>query len=222
MGVIGERTGEQVRLRITLQAQRPSAVLGLPHQTRLTLGVVLDGDAGQQTPIAVQRHLRQPLGIVGVVSVRLGVLALQAMRADHPKEVFGHGQAFQIGLFLSRAGQVQQIGEWEVACRAEAQGLASHGVEQAKAVQAAGFVARHPEPIAGEGRAGQVGLNQGVRSELQTDGIRCSSVGHRVFLQRVTCQKARVLQRVSAGAAKPESLRLKLPPTFRFIRCSRS
>ncbi len=144
------------------------------------------------------------------------------MRADNPEEAVGHGHAFQIGLFPGRAGQVQQIGEREVAHLAETQGFSPHGVEQAQAVQAAGFVARHPEPVAGEGRAGQIGLNQGVRSELQTDGIGGSSVGHRVFLQRVTCQKARVLQRVPAGAAKPRSLRPKLRPMFRFIRCSRS
>ena len=39
-------------------------------------------------------------------------------------------------------------------------------VEPAQAVQAAGFVARHPEPVACEGRPCDVGLDQGVKSEL--------------------------------------------------------
>lgn len=120
------------------------------------------------------------------------------MRAHQPQVTVGHGHAFQIGLFPGRAGQVQQIGEREVAHLAEAQSLAPHRGEQAQAVQAAGFVARHPEPVAGEGRAGQIRLNQGVRSELQTDGIGGSSVGHLVLLQRVTGQQARVLQCVPA------------------------
>ncbi len=46
-GVIGERTGEQVRLRIAFQEQRTTAILSLAYQTRLALGVVLDGKAGQ-------------------------------------------------------------------------------------------------------------------------------------------------------------------------------
>jgi len=73
------------------------------------------------------------------------------MRADHPEESVGNGHPFQIGLFPGRAGQVQQIGERKVAHRAEAQGFTAEGVEPAKAVQAAGFVTGHPEPVAGEG-----------------------------------------------------------------------
>ena len=195
VGVIGKGAGEQVRLRIALQAQRLSAVLRLPHQAGLTLGVGLDRQAGQQPSIAVKRHLRQPLGVVGVASLRLGVLPLQAMRADHPEETVGHGHAFQVGLFPDGAGQVQQIAEREVAHFTKAQGLSPHGVEQTKAVQTAGLVACHPQPVTGKGRAREIGLNQGVRSELQTDGIGCSSVGHQVFLQGVTSQQARVLQR---------------------------
>jgi len=56
--VIGKGAGEQVRLRITLQAQRPTAVLGLPYQAGLALGVGLDGQAGQQATIAVERNPR--------------------------------------------------------------------------------------------------------------------------------------------------------------------
>jgi hypothetical protein len=65
------------------------------------------------------------------------------------------GPNFQISLFLGRAGQVQQIGQRKVAHLAKAQDVAPHGVEPAQTVQAAGFVAGHPQPIAGEGRGRQ-------------------------------------------------------------------
>jgi hypothetical protein len=166
-GVIGERMGEQVRSGIALQAQRPPAVLSLAHQAGRAAGVGLDRQAGQQTTIAIERHLRQPLGVLGVVPVELGVLALEAVRTHDPKKAVSHDHAFQIGLLLRQAGQVEQIGQREVAHLAEAQGLAPHRREPAQSVQAAGFVASHPEPIAGEGRAREVGLNQGAGSELQ-------------------------------------------------------
>ena len=60
-------------------------------------------------PIAVQRHLRKPLGAVSVVAVRRGVLAHQTLRANHPEETIGDGHAFQVGLVANCAGQVQRI-----------------------------------------------------------------------------------------------------------------
>ena len=65
----------------------------------------------------------------------------------------GHRHALQIGLFVGLAGQVQQIGQRKVAHLTKAQDLASDGVEPAQTIQAAGFVASHPQPIASEGRA---------------------------------------------------------------------
>lgn len=41
----------------------------------------------QRSTVAVERHLRQALGVVGMITVRLCVLAFQAMRADYPKGV---------------------------------------------------------------------------------------------------------------------------------------
>jgi len=54
--------------------------------------------------------------------------------------------------------------------------------ELALAIQATGFVARHPAPVAGKGGARQVGLNEGASSELQTDGIGGSNVGQGMLL----------------------------------------
>jgi len=87
-----------------------------------------------------------------VAQVWLGVLALEPMRTHDPQEAIGHGHSLQIGLVLSPTGQVQQSSQREVMDFAEAQDLAIPGVEPAQTVQAAGFVAGDPEPVAGEGR----------------------------------------------------------------------
>ena len=80
-----------------------SNLLGATHEAGRALGVRLDREAGQQAPVAVQCHLGQPPGVVGVAAVGLGVLALQAMRSHHPEEAVGNGHAFQIGLFVGCA-----------------------------------------------------------------------------------------------------------------------
>ena len=48
----------------------------------------------------------------------------------------------------------------------------------AQTVKAAGLVACHPQPVAGDGCPRQVDLNQGVGRELQTNSIGASGVGH--------------------------------------------
>jgi hypothetical protein len=59
--------------------------------------------------------------------------------------------ALQVGLFFACAGQVQQVSQREVARIAVAQGFATHRIETAEVVQAAGFIASHPNPVAREG-----------------------------------------------------------------------
>ena len=73
----------------------------------------------------------------------LAFLRFKPWEPTTQRQAVGDGHAFQIGLFVGRARQVQQTGEREVAHLAEAQDLAPHGVEPAKTIQAADFVARH-------------------------------------------------------------------------------
>jgi hypothetical protein len=113
-----------------------------------------------------------------VEAVGLDVLALETVGAGHPQVAIGHGHAFQVGFFVGGARQVQQIGQRKVAHLAEAQGFAADGIESAQAVQATGFVAGDPEPVAGEGRARQVGLDQGAGCEFEADGVGAAGVGH--------------------------------------------
>ena len=102
--------------------------------------------------------------------------------------------------------------------RLEAQRLAADGIKAAKAVQAAGLIARHPEPVAGEDHAGQVGLNQRVRSELQTDGIVGSSIGHRVS-PNMGSQEIHAMQCAPPAFTKHNIMRQKSNPSLRIIRC---
>ena len=103
-----------------------------------------------------------------------------------------------------------------------ARSTAACGVEQAKAVRATGFIARHAQPIAGQGRAGKSGLNRRVRRELRAGGIGGSRVGQRVCLQGMTCQEARSPSLMPGAATKLRTVRAKTLPAFRFIRCSNS
>ena len=186
VGIVGQDAGEQVRLRIAFEPQCLAAVLSLTYQAGLTLSIGLDGQTCQQAAIGVERHFCQPFGVVGVTSVRLDVLALEAMRTNHPEVAIGHRHAFQVGLIIVCTGQVQQLSQRKIADFAKMQGLAAYGVKAAQAIQTTGFVACHPEPIAGEGCSRQVVMNQGVRCELKTNGIRDSGFGHGMgFLEKM-------------------------------------
>ncbi len=176
--VVGQRAGQQIRLGVALQPQRPAAILRLPHQHRLAVGVGLDRQAGQQPTVAVQRDLRQSLGVRGMRALRLGVLALQPVRTDHPQVAIGDRHAFEVSLLVRRRRQVQQLGQREIADLAIAQGLAADRIQPPQAIHATGLVTGHPQPVAREGRTGQIAVHEGTRREFESHGIGGTGVGH--------------------------------------------
>ena len=228
VGVVGQHAGKQVVLRITPEAQRASSVLGFANQTGLAFAIGLDGQAGQLPAVAVQRYLCQPFGVAGMVAVGTGILALQSVRAHDPQQAVGHRHAFEVGLVVSRTGQVQQLGQREVTHFPETQGFVARRGQPAQAVDAAGLVAGDPQPVAREGGAREVGLHQRSGRELQAHGIGCSGVGHGGGLVgfRLDEAGARELRRddtrLSAEHRKALSLQQDLEVVFRFIRCQSS
>ena len=169
-------------------ARRPSFAA---HQAGLALGVGVDGQAGQQRRLPSSATFASRLAFSASSRSGLTLLRCQAMRADHPKETIGHGHAFQVGLISGGTGQVQQVGQREVAHVAESQDLAPHRVDPAQTVHTTDFVARHPEPVAREGRARQVGLHRG--RQLQAHGIRAvRGLGMGWFSGRCSTRKSRI------------------------------
>lgn len=172
MRVVGQQLGELVVLGVALEPQRTAAIGRLAHQAWRAIGIGLDRQAGQQAAVGVELEFGQAFGVVGIVAARLGVLALQAMRADHPEIAVRQAHAFQIGFFCVLPRKIQQLGQGETLAFAEAQRLALGRLQLAQAIHRAGFVAGHPQPVVGKRRAGQIAVHQRAGCELQPDAVR--------------------------------------------------
>lgn len=172
MRVVFQQRGELVVLGVALEPQRAAAVGGFAHQRGRAIGSALDRQAGQQAAVGIELELGQPLGIFGIVAARLGVLALEPMRADHPQKAVGKCQAFQVGFLGCFAGQIQQLRQRKALAFAKAQRLALQRGERAQAVHRTGFIAGHPQPIVGEGSAGKIAVHQRARRKFQADAMR--------------------------------------------------
>ena len=184
-----EQLRQRVRLGVAFQPPRAPAIARLAHQVRRAFGVVLDRQASQESPVGVERRLRQPLGVLVVLASPLRVLAFQPVRSDDPEVAVASGHAFEVGFVVGRTGQLEQLGKREIACIAIAQGFAPERFEPPQPVDLARLVTGHPQPFAGAGGAGEIGMGMAaVRFEFEANGVGDAAVGH-----HVCCGRARHL-----------------------------